>query len=100
MQKLFLLKADFKDLNRADNKNYYCPDCAIIEGLLSYYPRLRAELEVNYLDFARPRKPLVDLIGDANQSCPVLVLENGSFINDPDEIRRHLTESFRIGHSH
>jgi hypothetical protein len=100
MQKLFLLKADFQDLNRADGKNYYCPDCAILEGLLSHYPRLRAELEVNYVDFVRPRKLLVDLIGEANQSCPVLVLENGSFINDPDEIRKHLTETFHIGHSH
>ena len=100
MKKLFLLKPNFRDFNRVDGKLYFCPDCAIIEGLLSYYPRLRNELEVHYLDFARPRKVLVDLLGDANQSCPVLVLDDGSFLNEPNDIIQHLTENHQIGHSH
>lgn len=100
MKKLFLLKPDFRDLNRTDGKLYFCPDCAIIEGLLSYYPRLRNELEVHYLDFARPRKVLVELLGEANQSCPVLVLDDGSFLNEPNEIIQHLTENHQVGHSH
>jgi hypothetical protein len=100
MKKLFLLKADFQDKNRADGKNYFCPGCSPIEGLLSYYPRLRTELEVEYVDFTRPRKVLVDLLGEENQSCPVLVLENGSFINEPDKIVSHLTEFHKIGFSH
>lgn len=100
MKRLFLLKTDFQDLNIRDGKNYFCPDCALIEGLLSYYPRLRSELEVHYMDFARPRTVLVDLLGEANQSCPVLVLEDGSFINETNELIGHLTENHRIGHSH
>lgn len=100
MKKLFLLKADFQDANRADSKKYFCPECSPIEGLLSYYPRLRNELEVTYVDFARPRKVLVDLVGEANQSCPVLVLEDRTFINEPNEIIRHLTEKHQIGYSH
>jgi hypothetical protein len=100
MKKLFLIKADFQDLKRGDGRNYFCPDCVLIEGLLSFYPKLRNELEVNYVDFNRPRKVLVDLLGEANQSCPVLVLENGSFINDKEEIIRHLTDIHQIGHSH
>jgi len=100
MKKLFLLKADFQDASRADDKKYFCPDCVMIEGLLSFYPKLRSELEVTYVDFARPRKVLVDLVGEANQSCPVLVLEDGSFINEPNEIIRHLTEKHQIGNSH
>jgi len=100
MKKLFLLKADFQDANRADGKKYFCPECSPIEGLLSYYPRLRNDLEVQYLDFERPRKVLVDLIGEANQGCPVLVLEDGTFINEPNEIIRHLTEKHQIGYSH
>jgi len=100
MKKLFLLKADFLDANRADGKIYFCPECSPIEGLLSYYPRLREELEVHYLDFNRPRKELVDLIGEANQSCPVLVLEDGTFINEPHKIISYLTENHQIGHSH
>ncbi|HAQ21303.1 MAG TPA: hypothetical protein DCR40_19040 [Prolixibacteraceae bacterium] len=40
MKRLFLIKVDFQDLNRADGRNYFCPDCATIEGLLSFYPKL------------------------------------------------------------
>jgi glutathione S-transferase len=58
------------------------------------------ELEVKYVNFARPRPALVDLLGEENQSCPVLVLENGTFINDTNEIIRHLTEYHKIGYSH
>jgi len=100
MKKLFLIKADFLDLKRADGLNYFCPDCATIEGILSFYPELRNKLDVNYVDFLRPRKALVDLLGEANQSCPVLVLEDGSFINEKEEIIRYLTENYHIGHAH
>lgn len=100
MKKLFLLKADFQDANRADGKKYFCPECSPIEGLLSYYPRLRSELEVQYLDFSRPRPALVDLLGEENQSCPVLVLEDGSFINEPSEIIKYLTQYHKVGHPH
>ncbi len=100
MKKLFLLKADFKDINRGDDKRYFCPDCVMIEGLLSYYPRLINEIEVKYVNFARPRQVLVDLLGEENQSCPVLVLEDGTFINDTAIIINHLTEHHNIGHAH
>jgi hypothetical protein len=52
------------------------------------------------VEFNRPRKGLVELVGEANQSCPVLVLEDGTFINVPEEIIRHLTEFHQIGHRH
>ena len=100
MKKLFLLKADFQDAARADGKRYFCPDCVMIEGLLSYYPRLLNELEVKYVNFARPRQVLVDLLGEENQSCPVLVLEDGTFINETAGIIQHLIEKHQIGHSH
>jgi hypothetical protein len=100
MKKLFLLKADFKDESRGDGKRYFCPDCVLIEGLLSYYPRLAKELEVKYVNFARPRQVLVDLLGEGNQSCPVLVLEDGTFINETAGIIQHLIEYHQIGHSH
>jgi hypothetical protein len=100
MKKMFLLKADFKDASRDDGKRYYCPDCVMIEGLLSYYPRLLNEIEVKYVNYARPRQEVVDMIGEANQSCPVIVLENGTFINDPNAIIRHLIEYHQIGECH
>jgi len=100
MKKLFLLKADFQDASRADGKRYFCPDCVMLEGLLSYYPRLSSEIEVKYVNFARPRQTIIDLIGEANQSCPVLILEDGSFINETSEIIRHLTEYHQVGQAH
>ena len=100
MKKFFLLKADFLDADRNDGKRYFCSDCVMLEGLVSYYPRLSNELEVKYVNFARPRQVIIDLIGEANQSCPVLVLEDGSFINETSEIIRHLTEYHKIGISH
>ena len=100
MKKLFLLKADFQDAERNDGKKYFCPDCVMIEGLLSYYQRLTDELEVKYVNYARPRPALVDLIGEENQSCPVIVFEDGTFINDTDEIIRYLTENHHIGYPH
>lgn len=100
MEKLFLLKPDFKDINRSAENKYFCPNSAILEGLLSYYPRLRNELEVHYVDFMRPRPAIVDLIGEANQSCPVLVFNDGTFINEPDDIIQYLTENHQIAKPH
>jgi len=100
MEKLFLIKPDFQDLKRADGKNYFCPGCVTLEGLLSFYPRLRTELEVSYVDFARPRPAIVELIGEANQGCPVLILEDGSFIHESDNIIRHLVEKHGVGEPH
>lgn len=44
-------------------------------GLLEFYPALKGQMEVRYLDFPRPRTELVELLGENNQSCPVLVLK-------------------------
>lgn len=74
MTKLFLLKKDFKDPNiEPANQSYYCPDCATMEGILSYFPTLINELEVIHVDFIKPRQIIVDLIGEDHQGCPVLV---------------------------
>lgn len=68
---LFLLKHDFPD---GPGRPYYCPECSQINGVLHYYPHLRHALEVRYVDYPRPRPEIVALVGEANQSCPVLVL--------------------------
>lgn len=69
---LFLLSPAFPD-PKAGAGLYHCPECAQVEGLLSFYPFLRSRLDVAYLDFPRPRAAIVALIGEANQGCPVLV---------------------------
>ena len=110
--KLFLLKADFMD---AEEGPFYCPESAPIEGVLSYYPQLRGQLEVYYLDFARPRQPIIDEIGADNQGMPVLVLGGGKlpagdfeareangkqFITGDAEICNYLSMAYNIGMAH
>lgn len=57
---------------------WFCPAGSVIEGVLAFYPTLREQLEITYLDFPRPRPPVVAEVGEENQSCPLLVLD-GSF---------------------
>jgi len=111
--KLFLLKPDFMD---AEEGPFYCPESAPIEGLLSYYPRLRDQLEVCYLDFARPRQAIIDEIGAENQGMPVIVLATGEripagdfeareadgkyFITGDTEICSYLSMAYGIGMAH
>ena len=71
--RLYLLKPHFMDKGKGP---YFCPGCAQMVGLLEFYPALKKHLELRYLDFPRPRPELVELLGEANQSCPVLVLKD------------------------
>ena len=69
---LYLLKPDFLD---GDSRPYFCPGCAEVVGLLEFYPQLKERVELHYVDFPRPRPELAGLLGEENQSCPVLVLK-------------------------
>jgi hypothetical protein len=111
--KLFLLKPDFMD---AEEGPFYCPESAPIEGVLSYYPQLREQIEVHYLDFARPRQAIIAEIGVENQGMPVVVLSakrsipagdfeareaNGRhFITGDREICAYLSQAYDIGIAH
>ena len=68
---LFLLKEDFPD---GLGLPFYCPDCAQVNGVLSYFPKIRHYLDIRYVDFPRPRRDIVELIGPDHQGCPVLIL--------------------------
>ena len=74
---LFLLPAGFADLAHGPG-TYHCIDCARIEGLLSYFPHLREQLTVAYVDFPRPREQLIALLGEPHQNCPTLVVHNAT----------------------
>jgi hypothetical protein len=71
---LFLLRPDFFD-PAAGPGRYYCPGCAAIAGLLSYYPELRERLVVREVDFPRPRAEVAAVLGPDHPGCPVLVLD-------------------------
>ena len=91
---------------------FYCGDAVAVEGLLSFFPQLRSQIDVEYIDAPRPRQAIVELIGEANQSAPVLVLGAGrepvdnsvevrvhgqtQFIDSPDHIRRYLSSQYGV----
>jgi hypothetical protein len=106
---LFLLAPGFFD--NADGP-YYCGDSAPVEGLLSFFPSLRDNIDVHYIAAQRPRQEIVELIGEDNQSAPVLVLGAGrppkdgaialrkyrgrGFINDEADIRKYLSSEYGV----
>ncbi|WP_448168804.1 DUF3088 domain-containing protein [Burkholderia ambifaria] len=108
---LFILRPGFfKD----SEGPFYCGDSVAVEGLLSFYPQLRDAITVEYVDAPRPRQPIVALIGEDNQSAPVLVLGDGRtpkddavairehdgrrFIDSPADIRRYLSSQYGVAH--
>jgi hypothetical protein len=78
---LFLLSPGFSDPDYPDTR-FFCTECAELEGLLSYEPRLARELEVLRIAFPRPRAEVVALVGEKNQSLPLLVLAEGAEAHD------------------
>jgi hypothetical protein len=112
---LFLLKRDFMDGARGP---FYCPDCATLEGLLSFYPKLRDAMDVQYVDFPRPRAPVIAVVGPDNQGLPTLVIAPGPaadkalagldvreaqgkrFLQSTGDIGRYLARRHGIGEPH
>lgn len=115
---LFLLNPNFKDTRISDTDAFYCPHCAMIEGVLHYYPQLREAIEIAYVDFQRPRHKIIDLIGEENQGCPCLILHRSEleysavdiksftrygdylFVNTTTGIAKYLAERYAIGLPH
>ena len=84
MDILFLLSPGFTDSARdTEGKEYYCPDCAFLEGVLACCPELRTYLDIRYISYPRPRPAIVALVGEAHQGCQTLVLDpaNHSFVD-------------------
>ncbi len=67
---LFLLPPGFEDNNRRE----YCPECAEMWGVLSYYPAIKESLEIRYVGIQHPRAPICDLLGEGKWNAPTLVL--------------------------
>jgi hypothetical protein len=67
---LFLLAPGFVD----NGQREYCPECAELWGLLSYFPSIKDSVDVCYQPISRPRPEIQRLLGEQNQNCPSLVL--------------------------
>jgi Protein of unknown function (DUF3088) len=95
---LVLLESGFTDPERP-GKVFICPDGAPIEGLLASDPPRNARLDVKRVPFARPRKVVVEALGEEHQSLPVLIF--GDEYPAPHDARtvgakRFITDSRRI----
>ena len=102
---LFMLKPWME----GDQGPFYCPDCGVVEGFLSYSPAIREKLNIVEVGFPRPRPEIVEALGLENQDSPVLVLAAGVelpdtalqsistgkyFINDGLAICNYLAEQY------
>lgn len=109
--KLFLVQPDFVD-PALPGQRYYCWHCALLEGVLAYFPALQDRIEVVRLPWARPRQALIDLGSATDQSLPLLVREDGpasnsnigrtgrQLIRGKDEILQALTDHYGLPHPH
>jgi hypothetical protein len=74
-----------------DTQDFACLRKGVAGGFAFVGEYLRRELrhavDVRYVDFQRPRPEVIARLGEANQSCPVLVLAAGS-PGDGPEVKR------------
>lgn len=75
---LILLKHEFADPAYL-GELFYCEHCVLMEGILAAFPDLAERIDVLRVDWPRPRREVVELIGAENQSLPVLI-----FADDAD----------------
>ena len=96
---LYILTPGFED-PAYPGKTFYCWHCALMEGVLASFPELAERLDVRRIAWPKPRREVADLLGEDNQSLPVLVLAEGGFINDKDAILDALTVRHGFPHPH
>lgn len=109
---LFLLEPGFED-PAYPGKKFYCWHCALIEGVLASFPELAKQLDVRRIAWPRPRSGVVALLGEDNQSLPLLILAHGSrsdhqsgeyqgtaFISEKDAILAALSERHNFPNPH
>ncbi len=100
--KLFLFPPRFSD-PAAGEGDFYCPFCAAITGVLTYFPQLRSKIEVHEVDFARPRPSVAALLGPDHPGCPLLILDSdsssppGIAVEHASNGRRYIADSLQIG---
>ncbi len=83
---LYLLAPGFEANGfKGNGRREYCPECAEMWGVLSYFPAIKEAVEICYQPIDRPRQDMVEKLGVAHQNCPTLVLPKGA--NIPEGVR-------------
>ncbi|WP_273727775.1 DUF3088 domain-containing protein [Brucella gallinifaecis] len=109
---LFLLTPGFED-PAYPGQTFYCEHCALLEGVLASFPQLGQSLDVRRISWPRPRHDVIALVGEANQSLPLLILAKGerslhqtgeyedrAFISNKDAIMAVLSERHDFPNPH
>lgn len=102
---LFIIKAPFEDPKLGGT--WFCTSCATMEGALLANPHWARSIDVRRLPYPRPRHDIIALIGEDNQSMPVLILAGSSiapeaakdyegrrFLDEPKTISRYLAGAY------
>ncbi|MGY3471112.1 hypothetical protein ACVW0I_007983 [Bradyrhizobium sp. LM6.11] len=89
--RLFLLRPGFED-PAFPGRRFYCWHCALIEGVLVSFRQLAEKLDVERIAWPRPRQPVIALVGEENQSLPLLVLADGA--TSPHQTGSHQGRAF------
>ncbi|HYD72362.1 MAG TPA: DUF3088 family protein [Candidatus Binatia bacterium] len=102
---LFIIKAPFEDAQL--NGTWFCTSCATMEGALLANPHWATHIDVKRMPFPRPRREMIALIGEENQSMPVLVLADAStpppgakeyeglyYLDEPKPMTRYLAAAY------
>lgn len=110
--RLFLIEPGFTD-PKQPGRSFFCPFCNQVEGVLVSHPRLLEQIEVVRVPFPRPRGPVIAVLGEENQSLPVLVLGDGqpapadarhhagvAFVDDTQRILELLAERHGVPYPH
>ena len=105
---LFILPASFDE----GGTSWYCRECAEVRGVLAYYPQLADMLDIRTVDFPRPRPVMVELLGEANQNAPTLIIadparvtegvptrtvDGRTFVDDAKSIGLYLAAAYGLG---
>ncbi len=77
---LFLLAPGFEASIDLGSRREYCPECAEMWGVLSYFPAIKEAVDIRYETLAHPRTGLAALLGPGHHNCPTLVLPKGADI--------------------
>ena len=73
----------------------FCPDVAYIDGAMQMNPHWADAVTIVRVDPPRPRAYIVDLLDEANQNAPTLILADGAEAHEAVETvngRRFITD--------
>lgn len=89
--KLFLLEMPFED---GPGKYWFCAHCALVEGALKVNPHWQEAIEIRRIKFPKPRREIIEILGEEHQWLPVLVHHDKNTITDPVEIAGYLANHY------